>query len=196
MADPAPTGCACCQSGSPEPRRGFVVKLTAVALGAAAFAAPVVSGVVAFVSPLRRKEGEGGGSGDLVRLATLAALPEDGTPRKFTILRDRADAWNLFPNEPVGAVYLRRAGPEQVEAIQVVCPHAGCFVGFDPEKGHFVCPCHMANFELSGKRMDATSASPRDLDSLEVEVRKEDGESWVYVKFQNFRIGTAEKTEA
>ena len=63
-------------------------------------------------------------------ITTLDTLPKDGTPQKFAIIAGRVDAWNKLPNAPIGAIYLRRVGEKGVEAINVVCPHAGCFVDF------------------------------------------------------------------
>lgn len=168
-----------------EPRRGFIAKMIALVAAAAAFVTPAVAGVVAFLNPLRVKSQ----AGEPLRLGSLEALPEDGTPRKFPVIMDRTDAWNRFPKEPVGAVYLRRVG-DGIEAIQVVCPHAGCFVQYEAQDNIFVCPCHNATFDVSGKRLDATSPSPRDLDTLEVEVRNGDE---IWVKFQNFRTGIPQK---
>lgn len=169
-----------------EPRRGFIAKLIAMVGWAAAYTTPVLAGVAAFLNPLRMKSQ----AGEPIRLATLEVLPDDGTPRKFPIIMDRTDAWSRFPNEPVGAVYLRKVGKNQVEAFQIVCPHAGCFVGYDAEKNAFACPCHGATFDLSGKRLGDNSPSPRDLDALVVEIRN-DKEVWV--TFQNFRTGIPEK---
>ena len=45
------------------------------------------------------------------------------------------------------------------------------------------------SFDLTGKRLDATSPSPRDLDTLEAKVEGDD----VLVKFENYRVGTSEK---
>ena len=84
-------------------------------------------GIVSALNPLRQK----GQGGDFFRVASLDVLPEDGTPRKFPIIADRRDAWTLFPNEPIGSVWLRRVGPKAVKALCVVCPHAGCFIGYD-----------------------------------------------------------------
>jgi menaquinol-cytochrome c reductase iron-sulfur subunit len=169
-----------------EPRRVFIAKMIALVAWAAALVTPAAAGVVAFLNPLRVK----GQAGEPLRLGSLEALPADGTPRKFPVIMDRTDAWNRFPKEPVGAVYLRRIGENELEAIHVVCPHAGCFVGYDAGKNVFVCPCHNATFDLSGKRLDATSPSPRDLDTLEVELR---GGDEIWVKFQNFRTGIPQK---
>jgi len=129
-----------------------------------------------------------------VRLTSLDNLPADGTPRKFPVVAEKINAWTTS-REPVGAVYLRKTGDHQVEALHVVCPHAGCSVEYKPAEGgrkaQFFCPCHLANFSLSGKRLDAVSPSPRDMDSLEVEIA-ENGDVWVV--FQNFQLGIASKT--
>ncbi len=153
-----------------------------------ALATPAAVGIVAFLNPLRQKSQVGG----YIKLATLDALPEDGTPRKFPVIADRTDAWNIFPSEPIGAVYLRRMGKDRVEAFQVICPHAGCSIMFEAAKGNgkFYCPCHGASFDLAGKRLDAASSSPRDMDPLEAEIR---ANNEVWVKFQKFSSGTANK---
>lgn len=185
-------GACCCGCGTDD-RRGFVTKL-AVGLGAAAaLAAPAVSGLAALLNPLRLK----GTGGEFLRLASLDTLQADGTPRKFPVVTERVDAWTRSI-EPVGAVFLRRTGDKQVEALHVVCPHAGCTIESkdltDEKTGAktpgFICPCHKAIFDLSGKRLGSASASPRDLDQLLVEIRNE---TEVWVQFQNFKLGTPDK---
>jgi Rieske Fe-S protein len=169
-----------------EPRRGFLAKALAVGLGVVAYAGPVVAGLAALLNPLRQK----GGGEQWVGLTTVDALPEDGAPSRFPVVMDRTDAWNRFPREPVGAVYLRRLGESQVAALHVVCPHAGCFIDYDATKGHFYCPCHLANFDLDGRRAPGAFDSPRDMDTLDVEIR--DGGA-VWVRFQNFQSNTPKK---
>jgi menaquinol-cytochrome c reductase iron-sulfur subunit len=168
-------------------RRGFFEQAAAVLLGGMALLVPGATGFVAFLNPLRQKSQ----SGQWMRLTALDALPEDGTPRRFPIIADRADAWNYFPNEPIGAVFLRRVGSE-TQALQVICPHAGCSIALQstPDGSKFVCPCHLANFDLDGKRTDEVSPSPRDMDALDVEIR---GQHEVWVKFQTFGLGMAAK---
>ncbi len=168
-------------------RRGFLEQAAAVLLGGLALLVPGVTGIVAFLNPLRQKSQ----SGQWMRLTTLDTLPEDGTPRRFAIIADRTDAWNYFPGEPIGGVFLRRAAGE-TQALQVICPHAGCSIGVQstPEGNKFVCPCHLANFDLDGKRTDRVSPSPRDMDALDVEIRDQNE---VWVKFQTFQLGMAAK---
>lgn len=147
----------------------------------------MATGIAALLNPLRQK----GGGGQFIRLATLDVLPEDGTPYKAPIIAARSDAWTSYPPEPVGAVFLRRAG-ERVSALQVICPHAGCSISYEstPQGGRFFCPCHAASFDLDGRRTDPSSFSPRDMDTLEVEIRN--GKD-VWVKYETFRLGTAQK---
>jgi menaquinol-cytochrome c reductase iron-sulfur subunit len=106
------------------------------------------------------------------------------------VLATRVDAWNRATQVPIGAVYLRRTTDGKVSAFNVVCPHAGCFVDFLPDRGSYLCPCHNSTFTLTGKIADRSSPAPRGLDALDVEVR--DGKE-VWVTFQNFLAGRAEK---
>jgi Rieske Fe-S protein len=171
----------------PPDRRGFLKKACAVLVGGLAGLFPLATGLTVFFDPLRRKQTQ---SGDFVPVASLNALPEDGVPRKFSVVTSHIDAWNKNPHVPVGAVYLRRRGDRTVQAFNVVCPHAGCFVDYVPSRKGYLCPCHNSTFALDGKISDPKSPSPRGLDELEVEIRNENE---VWVKFQNFRAGDAQK---
>lgn len=148
---------------------------------------PLASGLVVLLDPLRRKAS----GGEFLRVTDVAALPTDGTPRQFPVIADRTDAWNRYRGQPIGSVYLSRQG-DAVLALNSVCPHAGCFVDFHRGDGKFRCPCHDSAFEPDGRRIGPDCPSPRDLDGLEVDAtRLAQGEVWV--KFQNFRAGKAEK---
>src|SRR5690606_21305170 len=107
-----------------------------------------------------------------------------------TVLADKVDAWNRHPSAPVGAIYLRRTGETEVTAFNSSCPHAGCFVDYVPDRSHFWCPCHNSAFGVNGEIETRTSPAARPLDSLDVEIRNE---REVWVRFQNFRMGTPEK---
>jgi len=169
-------------------RRSFFKETAAILIGAVSTLVPLVSGLVMFFDPLRKKAK----AGDFVFVASLTALPEDGLPRKFPVIAGHTDAWNKFPPAPVGAVYLRRVG-KTVEALNVVCPHAGCFVDFDSEAKNFLCPCHNSSFALNGKINDPSSPTPRAMDKLTAEIRKGNE---VWVKFQNFQAGEARQIPA
>jgi len=163
-------------------KRGFTALLGVLLLMPA-----FLGGILVLFDPLRRRQTASGG---FVRVTSLGALPEDGVPHRFPVLADAVDAWTRSPAVRIGAVYLRRTGPKQVEALNVVCPHAGCFVNYAAAGNHFNCPCHNSHFGLDGSITNPKSPSPRPLDSLEVEIRNE---TEVWVKFRNFRAGVREK---
>lgn len=167
------------------PRRNFLTGVAAIVVGGLAGVIPLLASVFPVLDPLRRRGGETG----LVMVARLGALPQDGVPRRFTVQADRVDAWTTYRNTPVGAVYLRRTDTG-VAALNVVCPHAGCFVNLAPDASRFACPCHRSSFALDGSINDPNSPSPRDMDELDVEVRNGDE---VWVRFQNFQPGQARK---
>ena len=173
-------------TGGTSDRRGFFKKAAAVVVGAIAGIVPALAGLMVLLDPLHRKASA---AGSAVKVTTLEALPQDGVPRRFSVVADRTDAWNKYLNVPIGAVYLRRTGADKVEALNVVCPHAGCFVDFNSDAGKFRCPCHNSTFTVDGRIDSPTSPAPRGLDGLQAEVRN--GEVWVV--FQNFKAGQKEK---
>jgi len=168
------------------PRRDFLKRLSTAVMGTFLALCPTVAGLIFVADPLRRRSAPS----QAVKIATLTSLPADGVPRKFSVVADRSEAWNKFPEVPIGAVYLRRTGEKEVQALNVVCPHLGCFVEFLKDKKAYHCPCHNSSFALDGRVLDPSSPSPRALDSLVVEIR-EGQEVWVH--FQNFQTGQASK---
>ena len=96
---------------SAEGRRGFIQKCLAGIIGAVIGIVPAAAGLCMLLDPLRRKSANAGA----VRVTSLEALPADGLPRKFSVIADRTDAWNKFPQVPVGAVYLRRTPGGKLE---------------------------------------------------------------------------------
>ena len=173
----------------PQPaRRNFFKEVASILIGAVVGLIPMVAGLAVYFDPLRRKSK----SSSAIKVASLNALAEDGIPRKFSVVTTYTDAWNKFPPSPIGAVYLRRVGIK-VQAFNVTCPHAGCFVDYVAERKGYLCPCHNSTFALDGSISDRSSPSPRGLDELDVEIRNG---SEVWVKFQNYRAGEAKKIPA
>lgn len=167
-----------------EARRDFLKKSCAVCVGGAIGVVPAIAGIAVYLDPLHRKAN----GGLLARVTTLESLPIDGTPVLFPVVATRTDAWTKSV-APVGAVYVRRVTEKELQVYNVTCPHAGCAVEFQREKEGFYCPCHNSLFSLEGRRSEDSPAA-RDLDSLKYEIRK-GGEVWV--QFQNFETGKAEK---
>jgi menaquinol-cytochrome c reductase iron-sulfur subunit len=181
----SPAAAKAAGSTPPEPRRDFLTKAAAVVTGGAITACPIAAGVAVVADPLMRSTGEA----KFVRVAASEAVPADGVPRQFpVIVESRDDAWTRYVNEAIGAVILRR-DPEtkKIVAWTATCPHAGCFVGFQPANNQFFCPCHNSAFGMDGKVL--SGPPPRDLDSLEVEEQDDS----IMVKFQDFIVGVHDK---
>ncbi len=170
-------------------RRGFLTKLAAIVVGGIVSFVPAAAGLVAFFDPLRRKSGKG----EFIRVATLDSLAGEA-PQMFQVIADKQDAWNLYPKEPLGGVYLRKTAAGDVECLNATCPHAGCIVDFVADKGVFKCPCHNSSFEADGTRIDPEKCpSPRDLDTLVVDQDRLKQTGEIFVEYRNFRTGSEEK---
>lgn len=169
------------------PRRSFLARASAFLFGGLLVLFPFAASIVSLISPLRRSNRT---TKDL-RVTSLDAVPDDSIPRRFPVISNLTDAWTDYGQKPIGSVWLvRDKGSDKVLALNAICPHAGCMVGFVADKDLFVCPCHTSAFDVHGKRrLDISKVPPRDMDSLECEVRK--GEVWV--KFVNFQSGHAQK---
>ena len=155
---------------------------------------PFAAGLGVFLDPILRRKSSAKGEGGqpFRRVASLAALPPDGTPVQMPVIADLTNAWNRESNQPVGAVYLRRQG-DQVACFSAICPHAGCFVAYAAERKVFQCPCHTSSFKLDGERI-MPSPSPRDMDALKIdEAKLKDGEVWV--QFVNYYPGIEHREE-
>lgn len=190
-----------------EPRRNVLVSLAALLVGGVISLFGVVVGVIPFLDPLLRKPttprkyrrgaGDDAGPEGYVRVATLAAVPDDGVPRRFPVLIDRRDAWNFYPQEPSGAVYVRReSGAETVTVFHSTCPHAGCAVSYAAERQFYHCPCHNSAFGLDGEKIDLPgreNPSPRPMDSLDVDAERLAATGEIWIRFLDFHTGRAAK---
>jgi menaquinol-cytochrome c reductase iron-sulfur subunit len=182
-------------------RRSFLARLAAIVIGGVVAIFPFAAGWAVFAHPLRRRE-EGnndapGGDGDLagfVRICPLESVPADGTPHPFIVSTDVIDAWTHTPKLRVGEVFLTRSdagGKSTVTALTATCPHLGCTVEFDKTDSHFECPCHESGFAKDGKKLFGPSL--RGLDPLDVKLAGDDGGQEVWVRYEAFRAGIAER---
>ena len=179
------------KSTSPEQdaaRRDFLKVSVAVGVGACAVGTPVCAAVRLITAPIFAESA----AGKFYPLTTLDSLTE--RPQKFAIIDDKKDAWTTLPQQKIGTLFLRKTG-DTVQAFHSLCPHAGCMIqigikknpktGVDEEL--FSCPCHSAHFDLDGNRLDGVA--PRNMDALEINIE----EGRVFVKFENFTFGIADK---
>ncbi len=185
--------------------RGLFLQLLTATISFVIVAVPAALGGLFFLDPLlRKKSGTSGSSGGaakkddegFIRLdVTADVIPADGLPVAVTVRDDSEDAWNKFTDVPVGSIWLRKGAEGVISAFNSVCPHLGCSVNYRRSENDFYCPCHTSAFSLDGTKMN--EVPPRDMDSLEVSLRTEGKADpaglEIWVKFQNFQRGKAEK---
>jgi menaquinol-cytochrome c reductase iron-sulfur subunit len=139
-------------------------------------------------------------TGEFKPVAKLSEL-EIGKPKLAVIDDIRRDAWTLHPSDVLGRVWLIKRDEKTVDAFTTTCPHVGGSINFNAESKQFVCPLHGASFNLACKRLSEKerggkpNPAPRDMDSLDVRVEKEEGtgEMLVVVKYEVFATGEPEK---
>lgn len=187
---------------SSEGRRHILVELLTGFLSFLLVAVPSTIGGVFFLDPLIRSRksrdsaGDGGLTGYIKLPVTADSIPADGTPVAVSVRTDQDDAWNRFKDVPVGSIWLRKNATGEIIVFNSICPHLGCSVDYRRSENDFFCPCHASGFDLDGNKTN--DIPPRDLDKLAIaavtdgQKRADGNELWV--KFQNFRRATAEKT--
>ncbi len=106
-------------------------------------------------------------------------------PMMRTIQIEQIDGWRKAVSEK--AVYITKDSQGQLRVLTSVCPHLGCTVPWNKDKGHFVCPCHGGTFTMDGTRVSGPSL--RGMDALATSV--EGGQ--LMVQFQYFRQLVADK---
>jgi len=180
------------------PRRGMLIQVVTGFLSFIIVTIPATLGGIFFLDPRLRGK-KAAGSGDLdgfIKLkVTSDTIPEDGTPIAVSVITDQEDAWNLYRDVPVGSIWLRKNSDGAVVVFNSVCPHLGCRVGYRPSEKDFFCPCHTSVFDLDGEKTN--DVPPRGMDTLEVLTATDgvpaDNGQELWVRFENFRRGTAEK---
>jgi len=93
----------------------------------------------------------------------LGHLPLRGSREQHTALVGRDGRWVRVADVselPHGTIKAFRAGHIQgflvnshgaIHALSRICTHMGCQLEFEPAEQSFVCPCHGAEFTLTGK---------------------------------------------
>ena len=169
------------------PRRSFFVRFSTLIMAASLLLAPCAAAIAFLFDPLLRKQKAAGGDDGFVKLPLSPDLvPADGTPILVTIKADRFDAWNFYPDQEIGTVWVRRENGS-IAVTSTICPHLGCAVDYRRAENDFFCPCHNSEFDLTGKPLN--QIPPRAMDQLQI--KEEAGYLWV--KYQKFRGGIKEK---
>ncbi|MCL4492454.1 MAG: ubiquinol-cytochrome c reductase iron-sulfur subunit [Nitrospirae bacterium] len=146
----------------------------------------VVNGLIVFVpflkaladSSLRAQKKEWS------KVADMGLLPQ-GKPVNVRFQSESEDAY--FHNKVLHSVWVIRHSPSEVTVFSPICTHLGCYYLWDPQTGHFECPCHASVFALDGRVLGGPA--PRPLDTLPVKVDN----GTVLVQWERFRVGIPQK---
>jgi quinol---cytochrome c reductase iron-sulfur subunit, bacillus type len=198
----APAGDPTDSRSPPVVRRSFLVRFLTVLAGGIAALFPLVAAWGVLWDPLRRQRDAAGAldttpdGAPFVRIGPLEMLPASGIPRQFAVTTDVVDAWTRVAGQRVGSVFLSRApaksaGELQVLAFTATCPHLGCSVDYDAAAGQYQCPCHASAFAKDGQKLFGPSL--RGLDPLPVKLVDNNGQREIWVAFERFRPGIAQR---
>jgi menaquinol-cytochrome c reductase iron-sulfur subunit len=144
----------------------------------AALAIPFLSAVIGGSS--RSK------TGDFSSVGAVGSLPV-GTPVDIAYTEMGSDAY--LSQETVHHIWVVKRSASDVVVYSPICPHLGCRYDWDPGDSTFKCPCHGSVYKIDGTVV--AGPAPRPLDTLPSEVKQ----GTLYVKWEQFKVGTPQKTQ-
>jgi menaquinol-cytochrome c reductase iron-sulfur subunit len=122
--------------------------------------------------------------GDFNEVGSVDDLPL-GRPVDLPFAELSQDAF--LERETVRRVWVVKRSETRVSVFSPICPHLGCRLDWDQAALRFVCPCHASAYDIDGRVLGGPA--PRPLDVLPAEIRK----GRVYVRWRQFKVGTADK---
>ena len=162
------------------PRRSFLGGLLAV--GTAGVGALLIIPAVRFVlHPVLLKTTDTSWS-DVGKAEEFDAIT---SPVQRLVQIDQLDGWRRTISQK--PVYVAHDSAGQLTVLSAVCTHLGCTVPWIESQNKFICPCHQAVFDSTGKLMGGPA--PRSMDVLPMKVEQ----GVVKVQYQYFRQLTPNK---
>ena len=107
----------------------------------------------------------GSGGGDTIDAQQLDA---PGCPSGDLCLDTSTPAYSklanangaVVVNASVGQLIVVRESPTSAAALSAVCTHQGCTVGYVATTQRLLCPCHGAEFSLTGSVLGGPTSTP------------------------------------
>ena len=160
-------------------RRRFLESFIGVfsSLIGVALAVPFIAAVIG--RPGRGKEG------GFSEVAPVSSFP-DGVPVDVAYTEMASDAY--VRQDIVHHLWVVKHSDADITVYSPICPHLGCRYDWDPRDSRFKCPCHGSVYLVDGKVVAGPAPRPRD--ALPAEIRQ----GKLYVRWEQFKVGTAEKT--
>jgi len=118
----------------------------------------------------------------LLRVAALAAAFLSGArsllaQKRLAIGLDNAEKLKAVGGSVVLKVQEReilfvREAQDKVRALNPVCSHNKCTVGYDHSRKRIVCPCHGSNFDLDGSVLNGPAEKPLQVYEASLDLEK------------------------
>lgn len=114
-----------------------------------------------------------------IPIGKLADMPV-GKPAPFSFTRVQVNGWERTSTSHGGFVIRKSEDPKDLLILNSRCTHLGCTVNWKDEAKAFLCPCHDAKFDATGKVLGGPP--PRPLDRFSEFRVSEDGVLEIFYK--------------
>ena len=102
-----------------------------------------------------------------VSLGALEGYPI-GIPTLFSFTRTKVNGWERTTNS--FGVYVLRKSTSETSVLSNVCTHLSCRVKWDETIEAYTCPCHDAQFDITGEII--YGPPPRPMDAYEFKIEE------------------------
>jgi Rieske Fe-S protein len=158
----------------PISRREFIKGATAIVGGliTAVIGLPTIAYLIDPALKQSAKEG-------WIPIGKLADMPV-GKPTPFSFTRVQVNGWERTSTSHGGFVIRKSEDAKDLLILNSRCTHLGCTVNWKDEANAFLCPCHDAKFDPTGKVLGGPP--PRPLDRYSKFRVSEDGVLEIFYK--------------
>jgi Rieske Fe-S protein len=111
-------------------------------------------------TPLPQEQGQGGGTPGL-KLGSVSDFPTGAPPKLVNVPIPQTDK--------VAAYFVENLGSDTYRVLSAKCTHQGCVVAWNQAGQQFLCPCHGAQFDLSGKVLASPAPKPLPVVATKIE---------------------------
>ncbi len=96
-----------------------------------------------------------------IPIGKLADMPV-GKPTPFSFTRVQVNGWERTSTSHSGFIIRKSEDPKDMLILNSRCTHLGCTVNWKEEANAFLCPCHDAKFDATGKVLGGPPPRPLD----------------------------------
>ncbi len=140
----------------PISRREFIKGATAI-IGGMITAVIGLPTIVYLIDPALKQSAKEG----WIPIGKLADMPV-GKPTPFSFTRVQVNGWERTSTSHGGFVIRKSEDPKDTLILNSRCTHLGCTINWKDEANAFLCPCHDAKFDVTGKVLGGPPPRPLD----------------------------------